>query len=231
MIKNLRTLLAFSIFIALLTGGLVLSLRAQAGSDQSQKKQAQYVAANSKGSAAAPKGTATGVGGASDPVLPNQVSSAYHLGPEDDLAISVWHEPELSQAVTIRPDGMITLPLLNDIKVAGLTTEEAQVLLTEKMKDLVNDPQVTVIVKAIKSQKVYMVGNVAKQGAYALTGQTTLELIAEAGGLGPFAKQGSIYVLRKENGKQTRLPFNYKQALSGKGNNPELKSGDVIVVP
>jgi polysaccharide export outer membrane protein len=146
--------------------------------------------------------------------------------------ISVWHEAELSQLVVVRPDGMITLPLLNELKVGGLTTEEMQVLLTEKLKALVNDPQVTVIVKAVHSRKVFLVGNVAKQGVYALGGRkTVLELIAEAGGLGPFAKSGSIYILRKDNGKETRLPFNYKKALSGKGSNPELMPGDMIVVP
>ncbi len=156
----------------------------------------------------------------------------YRVGLEDELMISVWHEPELSQAVVVRPDGMITLPLLNDLKVVGLTTEEMQALLTEKMKTLVNDPQVTVILKAVHSRKVFLVGNVAKQGVYPLGGRkTVLELLAEAGGLGPFAKTRSIYVLRKENGKEVRLSFNYKKALSGKGNNPELMPGDMVVVP
>ncbi|HTP67867.1 MAG TPA: polysaccharide biosynthesis/export family protein [Dongiaceae bacterium] len=156
----------------------------------------------------------------------------YRVGVEDELAISVWHEPEFSQPVTVRSDGMITLPLLNDIQVVGLTTEEMQVLLTEKLKTLVNDPQVTVMVKAIHSRKVFLLGNVAKQGTYVLTGRkTVLELIAEAGGLGPFAKTKSIYVLRKENGKEVHLPFNYKKALTGKGDNPELKPGDMVVVP
>jgi polysaccharide export outer membrane protein len=158
--------------------------------------------------------------------------SDYRIGAEDELTISVWHEPEFSQAVVVRPDGMITLPLINEIKVAGLTTEEMQALLTEKLKTVVNDPQVTVIVKGVKSRKVFLVGNVVKQGVYPLGGRkTVLEVIAEAGGLGPFAKTGSIYVLRKENGKETRIPFNYKKALSGKGNNPELMPGDMVVVP
>ena len=163
---------------------------------------------------------------------PSQPASGYRVGVDDELTISVWHEPEFSQPVIVRPDGMITLPLLNDIKVAGLTTEEVKSLLMEKLRPVINDPQVTVIVKAVKSQKVYLVGNVAKQGMYLLAGRTTvLELIAQAGGLGPFAKGGSIYVLRKVNGSETRLPFNYKKALSGKGQNPELLPGDMIVVP
>lgn len=156
----------------------------------------------------------------------------YRIGAEDELTISVWHEPELSQAVVVRPDGQITLPLLNDLKVVGLTTDELQALLTEKLKTVVNDPQVTVIVKAVHSRKVSIIGNIAKQGVYALGGKkTVLELIAEAGGVGPFAKTRSIYILRKTGGKETRIPFNYKKALSGKSDNPELFPGDMVVVP
>jgi len=161
-----------------------------------------------------------------------QPPSGYHIGPADELMITVWHEPELSEGIVVRPDGMITLPLLNDIKVAGLTTEETQSLLTEKLKTLVNDPQVTVIVKAVHSQKVFAAGNVVKQGVYALDGRkTVLELLVEAGGLGPFAKGGSIYILRNVDGKETRIYFNYKKALSGKSANPELQPGDMVVVP
>jgi polysaccharide export outer membrane protein len=216
--------LAIALFVAALNGGAAGPLLAQESEGQGKKK--QYVAANSKENTTAGKQSPIISAGA-DPAL----LSGYHLGPDDELTISVWHEPELSQGVVIRPDGAITLPLLNDVKVAGLTTTEAQALLTEKMRGLVNDPQVTVIVKTIKSQKVFLVGNVTKQGAYPLSGQTTLELIAEAGGLGPFAKKASIYVLRKQNGKEIRLPFNYKKALSGKGSNPALQPGDMVVVP
>ena len=167
-----------------------------------------------------------------DPAGTPTTPSGYRVGVEDELGISVWHEPELSQQVVVRPDGMITLPLVNDIKVAGLTMDELQALLVEKLKTVVNDPQVTVTVKAVRSRKVFLVGNVAKQGAYPLAGHmTVLELIAEAGGLGPFAKSNSIYVLRKENGKEVHLPFSYKKALSGKGANPELLPGDMVVVP
>jgi polysaccharide export outer membrane protein len=164
--------------------------------------------------------------------LASQAPKGYRVDVDDEILISVWHEPELSQTVTIRSDGMITLPLINDLKVAGLTTDEMQTLLTEKMKNLVNDPQVTVIVKAVRSRKVYLAGNVARQGVYPISGHTTvLELLVEAGGLGTFAKTGSIYILRNENGKQVRIPFDYKKALKGKGANPELIPGDMVVVP
>lgn len=161
-----------------------------------------------------------------------QPPPGYTVGVDDELMISVWHETEFSQAVTVRPDGMITLPLLNDIKVVGLSTEELRVLLTEKLKTLVNDPQVTIIVRAIKSLRVFLVGSVGKQGMFPLTADlTVLQLITQGGGLGPFAKSSSIYILRNVNGKQVRIGFNYKKALQGKGDDPKLQSGDMVVVP
>ena len=163
---------------------------------------------------------------------PIQPPVGYRVGVDDELAISVWHEPEFSQTVVVRPDGMITLPLLNDIKIAGLSTEELRALVTEKLKTVVNDPQVTIIVKTIRSLKVFLVGAVGKQGMYPLTsGLTVLELVTQGGGLGPFAKSGSIYILRTVNGKQARIAFNYKKALQGKGEDPVLQSGDMVVVP
>jgi len=163
---------------------------------------------------------------------PIQPPEGYRVGADDELLISVWHEPELSQAVVVRPDGMITLPLLNDIKVVGLSTQELQVLLSDKLKTLVNDPQVTIVVRSIKSLKVILVGSVAKQGTYPMSaGMTVLELITQGGGLNPFAKGGSIYILRTLDGKRVRIGFNYKKALQGKGDNPVLRSGDTVVVP
>ncbi len=158
----------------------------------------------------------------------------YRIGIEDDLLISVWKEPDLSTSVVVRPDGMITLPLLNDIQVVGLQTSELQALLTEKLKAYVNEPQVTVIVRGIKSRKVYVYGQVAKAGAYLIVGRkTVLEVLADAGGLSPFAKKGSIYVMRNSGGKQSRIPFNYGKALKGEkpSDNFELLPGDIVVVP
>ena len=161
-------------------------------------------------------------------------SAVYRIGIEDDLLISVWKEPDLSTAVVVRPDGMITLPLLNDIQVVGLQTSELQALLTERLKPYVNEPQVTVIVRGIKSRKVYVYGQVAKAGAYLIIGRkTVLEILADAGGLSPFAKKGSIYVMRNRGGKQSRIPFNYGKALKGEkpSDNFELLPGDIVVVP
>jgi polysaccharide biosynthesis/export protein len=222
--------ICFSLSLSIvLSWGSVSMLRAQNSQPSNAKKQNRYVAANAKDG-----GTEEPAANPKAPILNSTIQppAGYRVGTDDELMISVWHEPELSQDVVVRPDGMITLPLLNDIKIQGLTTSEVQTLLTEKMKPLVNEPQVTVIVKAIKSRKVFLVGNIARQGSYELTGtESVLQVIAEAGGLGPFAKAGSIYVLRNENGKQLRLPVNYKRALSGKGATPELLPGDMVVVP
>ncbi len=159
--------------------------------------------------------------------------TSYVIGADDQLLISVWREPDLSLNVVVRPDGMITLPLLNDVKAAGLKPLELQSQLTEKLKPFVNEPQVTVVVEAIRSRKVFLAGPGIKAGAVPLSGRmTVLELIIEGGGLGPFAKAKSIYVLRTANGRQTRIPYNYKAALSGKSSSDlYLEPGDVVVVP
>lgn len=169
------------------------------------------------------------------PVAPAAaLSSDYRIGLDDSLTISVWKEPELTSAVVVRPDGMITLPLLNDVRVVGLQPIELQQMLTERLKPFVSDPQVTVVVTAIKSRKVYLVGQVTKQGQYPLEGgETILQLLASAGGMGPFAKPDSIYILRTESGKQVRIPFKYKKALQGHSVKEDvpLVPGDVVVVP
>ena len=163
---------------------------------------------------------------------PGDTETTYRIGVEDELQISVWREPELSSLVVVRPDGKITLPLINDIVVTGLTPDELQTLLGQKLKTYVNEPQVTVTVRNIRSRKVYIVGQAVRQGSFPLNGtKTVLELIAEAGGLNPFAKSSSIYVLRTIDGKKTKIPFDYKKAISGKTENVVLMPGDVLVIP
>jgi polysaccharide export outer membrane protein len=160
-------------------------------------------------------------------------SDFYRIGLADQLMISVWKEPELSMTVVVRPDGVITLPLINDLHVVGLKPIELQQILIDKLKPFVTEAQVTVIVQGIRSRKVYLVGNVSKQGSYPLDGgETVLQLLAASGGVGPFAKADSIYILRTENNKQVRIPFQYKKALKGKTKEDiPLQPGDVIVVP
>jgi polysaccharide biosynthesis/export protein len=170
----------------------------------------------------------------SKPADAEKSPDSYSIGIGDELQISVWREPELSMPVQVRPDGMITLPLINDLSVVGLTTHQLQELLTEKFKPFVNEPQVTVIVRSIHSRKVYLLGQVLKPGPYALNEKkTVLELITEAGGPSQFAKTGSIYIMRTVDGKQIRLKFNYKKALAGKpdSGDTELLPGDKVVVP
>jgi polysaccharide biosynthesis/export protein len=159
-------------------------------------------------------------------------ATTYRIGVEDELAISVWKEPELSQTVTVRPDGKITLPLVDEVSVVGLKTDELQDILTAKFKPFVNEPQVTVSVRTIRSRKVYIVGKALKQGTFQLNGRTTvLQLLADAGGLTPFAKTGSIYIVRKQGDKETKIPFNYKKALAGQSDDPVLMPGDMVVIP
>lgn len=169
---------------------------------------------------------------ASSSALPTIDPKTYHIGVEDELMISVWREPELSTQVVVRPDGKITLPLLNELEVVGLRTDELQDILTEKLKPFVNTPQVTIMVRGIRSRKINLIGQVGRQGSFDLNdNKTMLDLIAQAGGLSAFAKSGSIYILRDVNGKKIRIGFNYKKAIAGKGPNPMLEPGDLVVVP
>ena len=159
---------------------------------------------------------------------------AYVIGPEDVLAISVWKEPDFSAtAVPVRPDGKISLPLLHDVQAAGLSPIQLADALTTKLKKYVEEPKVTVVVTQILSRRVFLIGQV-KAGAYPLLpNMTVLQALSAAGCCSEFANTKKIYVLRQENGKQAKLPFNYKQVL--KGESPEqnivLQPGDTIVVP
>jgi polysaccharide biosynthesis/export protein len=160
------------------------------------------------------------------------VGDSYTIGIGDQLQISVWHEHDLSLTVAVRPDGEITMPLLNDIYVVGQTPKQLAALITEKLKPYINEAQVTVSVSSIQSRKVYLIGQVARQGSFPLNDKkTALELITEAGGLGTFAKSNSIYVLRVVDGKETRIPFHYKKVLAGREPDVDLLPGDRVIVP
>jgi len=158
----------------------------------------------------------------------------YLIGAQDVLDVSVWKEPELSRQVPVRPDGKISLPLLNDVQAAGLTPTQLAAQITTGLDKFMTSPQVTVIVSQINSQRVYLLGEVARAGAYVLLpGMTILQALSNAGGFTAFSNVKNVYVLRQENGKQQKLPFNYKEVISGKRTeqNIELKPGDTIVVP
>lgn len=158
----------------------------------------------------------------------------YVIGAEDLLDISVWKEPELTRTVPVRPDGKISLPLLSDIQAAGETPAQLAAHVTESLKRFVSDPQVTVIVTAINSQRIYLLGEVTRVGAYPLLpGMTVLQALSSAGGPTQYAHLQKIYVLRGADAGQTKLPFNYKEFLKGKDpeQNVLLKAGDTVVVP
>lgn len=162
------------------------------------------------------------------------VPSGYIVGDSDIIRVNVWKEPEVSQTVVVRTDGNISLPLINEVKVSGMTPLQIQDMVAEKLKNFLNNPQVTVTVIEIHSKRAFITGEVARPGTYSLNAQTTvLQLIAQAGGFTPFAKKDSIVVLRTEDGRQSRLKFSYKEVVQGKKTeqNVALHPGDTVVVP
>jgi polysaccharide biosynthesis/export protein len=162
------------------------------------------------------------------------VPADYVIGPDDVLTIVFWREKDLSGDVAVRPDGRISLPLLNDVEAAGLTPEELRVKLTQKAGELLEEPTVTVVVKGINSRKVFITGQVAKPGPYPLIGPMTIaQLITIAGGLQEYADAKNITILRTEKGRASSLRFNYDEVKRGKKlqQNIELRPGDTVFVP
>jgi len=158
----------------------------------------------------------------------------YTIGADDVLSIVFWRDKELTADVTVRPDGKVSLPLLNDVQASGLTPAQLKDRIVEESKKYVEDPNVTVVVKEIRSRKVYITGEVRKPGPYALTGaMTVLQMISIAGGLADYARPDKISIVRVENGKPASFKFNYKEVINGKKlhQNIELKPGDTIIVP
>ena len=178
------------------------------------------------GNPAAPGASGTGARAGSDD---------YLIGAGDTLQVTVWKDPDLSvPTVVVRPDGRITLPLVKEIAVAGMTERQAEAAIGAAMGKFVTDPIVTVVVTLPTSKKIYMVGAVRKEGTlpYAY-GMTVMQAISEAGGLNDYAKKTKIYVLRTENGREYRLEFNYKEVLKGERmeQNIMLLPGDTVVIP
>lgn len=163
----------------------------------------------------------------------NQAGSDYVIGPEDDLHIAVWKEADLTATLPVRPDGKISLPLLNDVQAAGLTPQQLSASLTEKLKKYVADPHVTVVVTAINSKRIYVNGEVLHPGPMPMQANMTVLQAISTAGLNQFANTKRIYVLRTENGKQQKLPVNYRKLLKGEQieQNYLLQPGDTIVVP
>ena len=158
----------------------------------------------------------------------------YKIGPQDVLRIDVWKEPDISRSVPVRPDGKISLPLLNDVQAAGLTSMQLAGVIRDGLGKYITSPQVTVIVTEINSRRVYCTGEVMKAGALSLLpNMTALQAISSCGGFTQFARIKGIYILRTEHGQQVQHPFNYKEVIKGKKpeDNIVLEPGDVIVVP
>jgi polysaccharide export outer membrane protein len=180
-------------------------------------------------SAAKPEKAAEPEAHARTPAVPPD----YVIGADDTLHITVWKEPDMSATLPVRPDGKISLPLLDDVQAAGMTPLQLKDSIKEKLKKYIADPRVTVVVTAMNSQRIFVAGEVAHPGAMALLPKMTMLQALASAGFTQFANLKSVYLLRTENGQQTKIPFNYKDVV--KGNHPEqnimLKPGDTVVVP
>jgi polysaccharide export outer membrane protein len=188
---------------------------------------AQAARAGSAAAVTAAGSPAVGTGGVTPP-------SDYVIGPEDQLSVVFWHDKDLSADVVVRPDGKISLPLLNDVQAGGLTPEQLRRNVTEAARRFVEDPTASIVVKQINSRRVFVTGEVDKPGTYALAGPTTvLQLLATAGGLKEYAAKEKIVILRREDGREVSYRFNYKQVVQQKNpsQNIDLKPGDTVVVP
>jgi polysaccharide biosynthesis/export protein len=177
------------------------------------------------------------------PPQPSQTADAgtkphddsFIIGDDDVLAVNVWKEPDISRSIPVRSDGKISLPLVGELQATGRTPLKLEKDIAEKLKNYIAEPEVTVIVQQINSQKFNILGQINRPGAYPLTNSATiLDAVALAGGFRDFAKQKSIYVLRQNpDGTQSRIPFNYKEVIKGKNpeQNVKLQPRDVIIVP
>jgi len=176
-------------------------------------------------------GTAGAAGGA--PVSLFVAADAFRIGPEDILDVQVWKNGDLSRIVPVRPDGMISLPLVNDIQAAGLTPTDLREQLTRRLAEFVPTPEVSVIVREVHSVKVAVLGAVRMPGLYEVKSPATvLEMLARAQGLSEFADRGRIVVLRQNGGTTARIPFNYRKVADGsEQDNFSVHPGDIVVVP
>jgi polysaccharide export outer membrane protein len=163
---------------------------------------------------------------------PTPDAAVYTIGSGDVLQVSVWKETELGQKLAVRPDGMISVPLIGDLQASGETAEQLSKDIADKLKAYLTNPKVTVTVLEVHSKYFVIMGEVAKPGMYPLARpMSVLEAISQAGGFKDFAKTGKIYILHNENGNTTRTPFRYKQVVQGRIPDPGLRYGDTIVVP
>jgi polysaccharide biosynthesis/export protein len=208
---HLRVLVTLGLFLGSMGGGRIAATQSP-GSVAGQKPDA-----NKPPVAAATPATA---------------DEDYRIGAQDVVQIDVWKEPEITRIIPVRPDGRISLPLLNDVQAAGLTAMQLASNIREGLTKYLNNPQVTVTVTQINSRRIFVNGEVARSGAIPLLpGMTVLQALSTAGGFSQFARIKGIYILRSEYGRQTKIPYDYKQVLKGNKQDILLQPGDVIVVP
>jgi polysaccharide export outer membrane protein len=162
-----------------------------------------------------------------------EIPADYVIGADDTLHVSVWKEADMTVTLPVRPDGKISMPLLDDVQAAGLTPMQLAASIKEKLKKYIADPRVTVVVTAMNSQRIYVLGEVTHTGSMALLPHMTVLQALSSAGFTQFANLKGIYLLRTENGQQTKIRFNYKDVVKGKDTeqNIQLKPGDTIVVP
>jgi len=207
------------------------------GAAQASKSKKPSSSAPAQSPAADPSAAPAAGQNRSDKTTPRErgVPEDYVIGAGDVLQISVWKEPDASvPSVVVRPDGKVAMPLLREVEVMGMTPMQAEKAITERLSKLINGADVTVIVTAINSKKVYVVGAVRREGPLAYTYRmSVMQAISEAGGLNDYAKRKKIYILRNENGKEYRLFFNYDEVIRGEKTeqNVQLLPGDTLVIP
>ena len=170
---------------------------------------------------------------ATSPSSAGPAADSYVIGASDVLSVTVWKQKELSGTLLVRPDGMVSMPLLGDVQAAGLTPLQLGDRIQAKLKKFIQDPEVSVVLTQINSKVIYLLGEVGKKGPVQMTpGMTLLEAIASAGGLTDFANSKKMYILRDEGEKHQKIPVHYKKALKGDpAFNLVLHPGDTIVVP
>jgi len=159
----------------------------------------------------------------------------YQIGSGDTLQISVWKEPDVSvPSVVVRPDGKITVPLIKEVEVVGLTPRQVEAMITQGLSKYITDPNVTVVLATINSKRIYVIGAVKKEGTLVYNyGMTVMQALSEAGGLTDYARRRKIYILRSESGREYRLDFNYEEVIRGEraDQNVVLLPGDTVVIP
>jgi polysaccharide export outer membrane protein len=226
----IRTLCA-AVAASLLVGGAAYAQELAATAVPAAAADGATAGTPASAAAAAPADAAPAATRIESAILNN--ANDYKIGPEDLLDISVWKNPELSRTVPVRPDGKVSLPLVNDIQAAGLTPTALRQQLIDRLAEFIPAPEVAVIVREVHSMKVAVVGSVKTPGRYELkSAATVLEMIALAQGFTDFAARDRVVVLRQENGETKRIPFNYRKVAAGDEQaNLVVQSGDIIVVP